>query len=300
MQFALVIGSPYRGPVHPQEDEQRDAVSNAPTRRSDPGIRGSDVFDSRRSDVNPTERYAAEVTWLLARIVKEEADNIRKAAGMLADVIARDRLIFAFGTGGHSLMGAEEMARRSGGLAAVYPILDPGISVMFSPIRSSALERTVGYARSVLSTYPITPQDVLLIINAYGINACTIDTAMWARERNVPTIAITSPSFSRAMPKDLVARHPNGRNLFELVDLVIDNKMPAGDAVLRFEGLKPPVSPVTTIVNAFVIEALTGETVGLLLERGITPPVWTSSNVPGGDEANEALMTRFSPRIRWL
>lgn len=135
-------------------------------------------------------------------------------------------------------------------------------------MRSSALERTVGYARGVLSTYPVTPQDVLLIINAYGINACTIDTAMWARERKVPTIAITSPSFSRAMPKDLVARHPNGRNLFELVDLVIDNKMPVGDAVLRFEGLKPPG--------------------------------WTSSNVPGGDEANEALMTRFSPRIRWL
>jgi uncharacterized phosphosugar-binding protein len=250
--------------------------------------------------VTPTERYAVEVTALLARIVKEESEHIRKAAGMLADVIARDRLIFPFGTGGHSLMGSEEMARRAGGLASVYPIIDPGISVMFGPVRASALERTVGYARSVLSTYPITSQDVLIIINAYGINACSIDTAMWAKERKVPTIAITSPSFSRAMPKDLVARHPSGHNLFELVDLVIDNKMPPGDAVLKFEGLKAPVSPVTTILNAFVIEALTGETVNLLLQRGITPPVWTSSNVPGGDEANKEHMARFAPRIRWL
>jgi uncharacterized phosphosugar-binding protein len=250
--------------------------------------------------MTPIERYHAAVVKLLDRVQREEADTIRRAAGVLADVMARDRLIFVFGTGGHSFMAGEEMARRAGGLAPVYPILDPGISILFGPVRAGAMERTPGYARTVLNTYPITAHDALVIVNAYGINACSIDSALWARERAVPTIAITSPAFSRGVPADHPARHPSGKNLPDLVDHVIDNKMPDGDAVLDFEGLTPKVSPVSTILNVFILESLVAETAALLLARGITPPVWTSSNVPGGDAANRELMARFSPRIRWL
>jgi uncharacterized phosphosugar-binding protein len=237
---------------------------------------------------------------LLDRVSREEAEGIRRAAAVLADVVARDRLIFVFGTGGHSFMAGEEMGRRAGGLASVYPILDPGISILFGPVRAAAMERTPGYARSVLGTYPLTPEDALVIVNAYGINPCSIDSALWARERGIPTIAITSPAFSRSVPPDHPARHPSRQNLVDLVDHVVDNKMPDGDAVLDFDGLVPRVSPVSTILNVFILESLVGETAALLLERGVTPPVWTSSNVAGGDAANRALMDRFRPRIKWL
>jgi uncharacterized phosphosugar-binding protein len=245
-------------------------------------------------------KYHQIVTGLLERVIGEESGSIRKAAGVLADTLAADHLIFVFGTGGHSYIAAEEMTWRAGGLAAVYPVLDPGVSVSFGARRSSAVERTPGYARAILGTYPITTDDVLVVINAYGINSCTIDAALWARERGVKTIGITSPSFSRGVPADHPARHPSGRNLFEVVDYLIDNKMPERDAVLEFPGMQAWAAPVSTILNAFVIQTMVGETVGALLKRGIVPPVWTSANVPGGDAANRALIEKYGPRIKWL
>jgi uncharacterized phosphosugar-binding protein len=116
--------------------------------------------------VTPLDRYHHEVVALLERVRAEESGTIRQAAGLLADVLASDHLIFVFGTGGHSFMAGEEMARRAGGLVPVYPVLDPGISIIFGPRRAAAMERTPGYARSVLGTYPITASDVLVIANA--------------------------------------------------------------------------------------------------------------------------------------
>lgn len=245
-------------------------------------------------------RYHQIVAGLLDRVVQEESASIRKAAGVLAETLAADHLIYVFGTGGHSYIAAEEMSCRAGGLAAVFPVLDPGVSVAFGPRRSSAVERMPGYAQAVLGTYPVTPDDVLVVINAYGINSCTIDSALWARERGIKTIGITSPLFSKGVPADHPARHPSRKNLFEVVDFLIDNKMPERDAVLEFPGMQAWVAPVSTILNAFVIQAMIGETAGLLLERGIDPPVWTSANIPGGDAANRALIEKYGPRIKWL
>jgi len=246
------------------------------------------------------ERFHVEVSALLTRIVAEEQQTIARAAAVLADVVARDRLIYVFGTGGHSYIGAEEMFYRAGGLACVCPVFDPGLSLSFGGRRSTAIERLPGYAPRALAGYPISSQDALVIVNAYGINAATIDAALWARERGVPTVGVTSPAFSRATPPDHPARHPSRQNLCDLVDHVIDTKMPPGDAVLVFDDLQPPVGPTSTILNAFALQSVAAATVETLLGRGVLPPVWMSGNVPGGDEANRHLFERYAPRVRWL
>ncbi len=218
----------------------------------------------------------------------------------MADVISRDGLIYVFGTGGHSYIVSEEFSARAGGLGPVYPIYDPGISLSFGSRRSGAIERMPGYAQTVLEGYPITQNDCLIIGNAYGINSCTIDTALWAREKGITSIGITSPGFSKKIPGDHVARHPSEKNLFEVVDYYIDNKMPEKDAVLKFPGFAPQVSPVSTILNCFVVNSLVAEVVALLLERGVTPPVWVSANIPGGIEANASMEARLAKRIRYV
>ena len=250
--------------------------------------------------MGPTERYHQAVTALLERVVREESANIRQVARVLAEVLSRDHLIYVFGTGGHSYIAAEEMSWRAGGLAAVFPILDPGVSLAYGARRSTAVERVPGYALAVLANYPISAEDILIIATSYGINACTIDAALWAKERGVRTVAITTPDFSKSIPADHPARHPSGKNLFELADYVLDSKMPERDAILQFPGVSAWVSPVSTILNAFVIQTLVAETVQALLDMGVSPPVWTSANIPGGDEANRALIARYAPRIRWL
>lgn len=250
--------------------------------------------------MNVLETYRDKVVALLDEIAETQRQSIHAAASVLADTVARDGLIYVFGSGGHSYIASEDMAGRAGGLAPVYPIFDPGISVSFGGRRSSAIERLPGYARAVLGVYPITSNDCIVIINAYGINSATIDTALWAKEAGVTSIGITSPGFSEGVPSDHPARHPSGHNLHDVVDIYVDSKMPEKDAVLQFEGLTPWVSPVSTIVNSFVVQSLVGEAVGLLLDRGIRPPVFTSANIPGGDAANKELMERYAPRIKFL
>jgi uncharacterized phosphosugar-binding protein len=141
---------------------------------------------------------------------------------------------------------------------------------------------------------------VLIIVNAYGINAMCIDVALEARRRGIPTIGVTSRAFAEKVPPDHPARHPSKKNLFEVVDVHIDCHMPFGDAVVSIEGLQQKVAPVSTLVNCFTLNLLVIRTVEKLLEKGIKPPIWTSANIPGGDQANKEYIKRYKGRIRLL
>jgi uncharacterized phosphosugar-binding protein len=241
--------------------------------------------------------YLERATALLHRIVAEEAPAIQRAAHVIADRIAQDRLIYAIGPGGHSQIGAEEVFSRAGGLACIVSFLDDGFYMGHGAGRSMAIERTPGYARAILSHAEMAAGDVLIIINAYGINAATIDSALFAREQGMTSIGVTSIENQRGLPQGHPSRHPSGQDLCDLVDIVIDTKMPLGDAVMRVDGVQEKVGPVSTIVNAFTLNAVVLEAVAELARRGIDPPVWRSSNSPGGDEANVAVTERYRHRI---
>jgi len=73
--------------------------------------------------------------------------------------------------------------------------------------------------------------------------------------------------------------------------------MPEKDAIIKIEGVFPLVSPVSTILNAFVINASVTETVDILNKWGIEPPVFVSANIEGGKEANQRWLKKYSSRI---
>jgi uncharacterized phosphosugar-binding protein len=52
------------------------------------------------------------------------------------------------------------------------------------------------------------------------------------------------------------------------------------------------------VVGAAILQALVAEVAARLLQRGIEPPVWISSNVPGGDEHNLRLAEKYPSRLR--
>jgi len=246
------------------------------------------------------QTYLAQVTDLLARIASEEADAIGRAAVAIADRVAEDRLIYVIGPGGHSQIGAEEVFSRAGGLACVWAFIDDGFYLGHGSGRSMAIERTPGYARAILSQSDMGEGDVLFIVNAYGINAATIDSADYARERGILSVGVTSIANQRGLPKGHPSRHPTQRDLCDLVDIVVDTKMPLGDALLSIDGVSEKVGPVSTMVNAFTLNCIILEAVAELARRGIEPPVWRSSNSPGGDEANVAVTARYSHRVPGL
>jgi uncharacterized phosphosugar-binding protein len=242
-------------------------------------------------------QYLERATALLARIAAEEGEAIQRAGKAIADRIADDRLIYVIGPGGHSQIGAEEVFSRAGGLACVVSFIDDGFYLGHGAARSMAIERTPGYARAILSHPELGAGDVLIIVNAYGINSATIDSALFAREHGLTSIGVTSVENQRGLPQGHPSRHPSGQDLCDLVDIVVDTKMPLGDAVMAIDGVKEKAGPVSTMVNAFTLNSIMLEAIAELARRGIEPPLWRSSNSPGGDEANVAVTERYRHRI---
>jgi len=182
----------------------------------------------------------------------------------------------------------------------ISAILDEGTLISNGALRSMAIERTPGYGNIVINDYNLQEGDLLILINAYGINAALIDAALEAKRRKVKIIAVTSVEHALNTPPDHPARHPSKKNLIDLADLVIDSKVPVGDAVLTIEGLDQKVAAISTFANAFVLNSMVAETIEGLVREGIVPPIWTSGNVSGGDEANKKLYGKFLGKIKKL
>jgi uncharacterized phosphosugar-binding protein len=85
--------------------------------------------------------------------------------------------------------------------------------------------------------------------------------------------------------------------LFEVADIVIDTHGVRGDSVLDIPGTTFKSGATSTIVGCAIIEALTVQVATILSERGVPPPIIVSSNIPGGDEHNIALMAKYRPRL---
>jgi uncharacterized phosphosugar-binding protein len=245
-------------------------------------------------------QYLTKIFDHLQRLHDEEGESIRAAAKLIAEHIKQDKVIFAYGPGGHSNLGPQEIFFRAGGLMHISAMLDEGTLLNNGALRSMAVERTPGYGKIVVKEYGLQDGDLLLIINAYGMNAATIDAALEAKRLGVKTIGITSVRHASATPENHPARHPSKKNLHEIVDIVVDCKVEVGDAVVEVDGLGQKVAAMSTFANAFCLNAIVAETVDLLVKEGVTPPIWMSGNAPGGDEANARFIEKFRGRIKKL
>jgi uncharacterized phosphosugar-binding protein len=222
--------------------------------------------------------------------------GIERAAAVLADRIAAGKSVFAFGAS-HSFMPVEEMVYRTGGLMLINPIYPHGMNLGVTPLpMTSQLERVVGLGTTLLANSPAKAGDVLILVSTSGRNAVTIDMALLARERQLTTIAITARAYSDGV----TSRHPSGKKLAELCDLVIDNGAPFGDAVVEVPGFAHKVGPLSSVTGCAIVNALACETVKLLVPRGLTPPVFVSANTDPGDAHNARLLRENRDRIHYL
>ncbi len=232
----------------------------------------------------------------LERIYSEQRDMIRRCAEVVADRIAEDGLIYVFGSGGHSNMMAEEMFHRAGGFACVSPVFVDSIRIPHVPLG----ERSPGIIPYVFDFYEIGKDDVLILVNAYGINPVTIETALEAKRRGVKVIAVTSTEYAGRLPKGFRGRHKSGLNLHELFELTLFTYVPYGDAIVEVDGVESGVGSYSTFANAFICNSLVLEAAAMLAERGIDPPIINSINVLDGEKKNQVLYRKYRPRIRWL
>lgn len=246
------------------------------------------------SDASPLDRYFEQIHTLLESLQCEQGPAIREAAKLTATCIATGGVVHVFGSG-HSHMMAEEVFHRAGGLMAFNAMLDINLT-LFGTLNAGLVERAEGYAKVILDSFDVRPGEVVIVVSNSGINPVPIELAVSARALGASVIAITSAANYRDVP----SRHSTGQKLTDVADLVIDSKVPAGDAVIDLAGLETPLGAASTVLGAAIMNALVVETGANLIAAGKQPPVIVSQNMPGGDERNRAVMDQYRRRLTLL
>ena len=234
------------------------------------------------------DQFRTKITAILDRLWATQSDSIRKAAQMMAESVARGGLVHLFGSG-HSVLPVQDMFPRYGSYPVFHPLLDSRL--MWTDVLGSGgakgvlwLERREGYASVILENQPIRSGDVMVIFSHGGTNAVGVEMAVESRSRGLKVIAVTSA---------------HGKKLAAAADLVIDNCVPAEDALVAVEGWKAPVAAGSTIVSVTIANAIVAELASELAKRGITPPVFVSPNVPGiPSENNREVFAAFERVLR--
>jgi uncharacterized phosphosugar-binding protein len=239
--------------------------------------------------------YVRHVEELVREVSRTQAEPVRRAAELIVAALREDGIVQAFGSG-HSEAIAMEIAGRAGGLVPSNRLALRDL-VLYGgeppEILTRELERDPAVARRIYDLAPVRPEDVFVLVSSSGVNGSIVEMATLVKERGHPLIAFTSVRHSDAMP----SRHPSGRKLLDLADVVLDNGAPYGDAVLPVPG-GAAVGAVSTITSALLAQMVVAEVVRTLLEAGQTPPLYRSVNVVGGDEHNRELEARYAGRIR--
>ena len=235
--------------------------------------------------------YIKVVTDCIEKAWSTQKDTIVAAADLVAEAIEKKNNVFVFGCS-HAGILAEEVFYRTGGLAVINPIFFPGFMLNTRPITmTSSLERIPGLGKTILSKNNVKADDVLILHSVSGRNTVPVEMAIEAKAMGVRTICITNLDYSNGV----TSRHPSGKRLFEVCDIVIDNCGRIGDSAMDVGSIT--CSPTSTVIGAAIMQAIVCSTVDELLRRGAAPEVFCSSNVEGGDAINQVYIDKYRKEI---
>lgn len=240
----------------------------------------------------PHSAYLDLVDARLRRVRENESGQIEEAATLCADAIGSGRISWVFGAG-HSAVMALEAYPRIGGIFGFVPIVELSLLYFSNVVGSGGLDQAIflekaeGYAESILLSHDPQPGDAIIIFSSSGVEVLPREMARGARERGLKVIAVTSREYSAEAQR----RRGLDATLADGADVVIDNRVPSGDAILQFDGLENLVGPSSTMLNIAIMNSIAVDTAAVLLERGTPPAVFASPHLQaaGADAYREAL-----------
>lgn len=240
------------------------------------------------------QRYFEQVQTKL-KTVFGQTEKIEQAAKWIADCLANDGFIYTSGTG-HSHIFAEEIFYRAGGFARVVAILDEALMLHKDASYSTEVERQEGYAARLLEGFPLSEKDVFIISSNSGRNTVSIEMAMIAKDKGSKVIVITNLKHTQS----IASRHPSGKKLYEIADVFFDNGGEIGDASVTLAGLDIKVGATSTATGAVILQSMMVQATENLIQMGIKPEVFSSSNSDEGEEHNEALIKKYKGIVKGL
>lgn len=240
--------------------------------------------------------YFEELRRALGEIERRSAQAIRTAGDWVAEAVEQDRLVWVFGSG-HAGIVADESFYRAGGPACAGPIHLPGLLTTDKPITiTTENERRDGYAAERMAAVPVHAGDVLVVHSVSGRNPAPVEVAQEGKRRGARTVGILSAEWART----LAPRSAMGARLLDVVDLVIDNCVPPGDACVSLQGMTVRCCPLSSAVGIAILHSIFAAAWEVLIAKGLEPPVFRSANEEGGDEWNRRLLDRYRGRFGHL
>ncbi len=223
--------------------------------------------------------YIENITKVIEKIDKEQSENIKKAAELCAATINSGKLVHLFGSG-HSVLPVQDVFPRYGGVVGWHPCMDPRLmwNNVIGPGGARELlwiERQEGYIANFLQSYNFQPGEVMIVYSHGGLNAAPIEAAMYAKERGLKVIAITSgENYKVAKPN-----HSSGKKLGDLADIMIDNCCPLEDALVEIPGYPQKVGASSTVATIVISQSIASQTALKLQELGHKMYIFVSPNV---------------------
>lgn len=221
-------------------------------------------------------------------VVSRQEAKIQQAADWFAETILAGRMVHLFGSG-HSRIMVEEMWPRYGSFPGFNPIVELSLTFHNGVVGANGqrqamfLENTTGLADRILRNYTLTNQDTAMVVSSSGCNVVPIEMAHGFQARGIKVVALVSQQHADVS----TSRHPSKKKLQDCADLVLDTGAPAGDAMVKIEGLDTPVSPGSTVGGCLLVNAVKAEVAERLVKAGAPPKVLTASALVGSERATE-------------
>jgi len=218
--------------------------------------------------------------------IGEQEDQIQKAADWFAESILAGRMVHVFGSG-HSRIMVEEMWPRYGSFPGFNPIVELSLTYHNNVVGANGqrqamyLENVSGLAEKILRNFGLSEKDTALIISSSGCNVVPIEMAELFQKKKIKVVGLITQKHLTAS----TSKRTDGKKLSDFADLLLDTGAPAGDSMIRVDGLETPVSPGSTVGGIMIINSIKAEVAKLLTEAGKPPKVLTAGCVIGSEKA---------------
>ncbi len=241
------------------------------------------------------DNYYATATALLARAREQNAPTLIKLGAILGQSVTHGGVIHTFGSG-HSEVIGREIIGRAGGLVCVSGIADP---------TGGFIENLVGYGTKLAERYDrahgLLAGETIIVISNSGKNASPIEVALYAKQKGLNVVALTSV----AMARTAITVHPSGKKLHEIADYTLDNLGLPGDAIVEIHDTKAGLpaealakaGPTSTLIGATLLNLLMLETIEWLKAGGHHLPILRSQNMPDAIAYNRELGKKYKGRL---
>ncbi|MEA5027028.1 hypothetical protein SDC9_105105 [bioreactor metagenome] len=230
----------------------------------------------------------------LDKVSQTQQAPIKATAKMMGDCMLDNGIVQLFGIN-HNHAFTMELFYRAGGLMPFHGF-NPRDLVLRGIVSKEEYDQPdFLYRKDIIDmmwkTYNVLDNDMFILASDLGNEGCVIDMAIKVKENGHKLVVVTSLTEAKKVP----CKHPSGKKLYELADIVIDSCVDNPDVVIDL-GNNVKINQMATLTGNTIAQMITAETYKYLVELNVDAPVLLSANVRGADVHNREISDKYLGR----